>query len=147
MGEDAKAEKLSWEEVLKLSDTLANKIKISGFEPQLLVALARGGWIPARLLSDRLGVKRLVSIGLAYEDAARTKLVPYSLPGEPTKGQKILLIEDRLESGRSLKRAAEILLEQGAIVKTACYFFRQDSVVEPDYYETQTDSDIIFPWE
>ena len=139
--------KRTWEEVLQLSDKLANKIKETGIQIDILIGLARGGWIPTRLLSDRLGVKRITSIGLAYEDTSRTELVAYSLPAEIKRGQYILLIEDRLESGRSLKRATEILEERGALVLTACYFFRSDSVVTPDFYVDQTDDDIIFPWE
>ena len=139
--------KLSWEEVLKLSDQLADKIRQSGTEIDILVGLARGGWVPTRLLSDRLQVKKLASIGIGYEDAARTKLNAYSLPGLVGVPSNILLIEDRLESGKSLQKAVEILAGHGVGIKTACYFFRPDSVLVPDYYIEQNDDDIIFPWE
>ena len=113
----------------------------------MLIGLARGGWIPTRLLSDRLNVKEIASIGIGYEDEARTKLKAYALPGLARTGLKVLLIEDRLESGKSLRKAFEILCEQGAAVKTAAYFSRTDSVMTPDYCLCQTNDDIIFPWE
>ncbi len=139
--------KLTWEDVLLLSDQLGAKIMESGVEIDVLIGLARGGWIPTRLLSDRLNVKKIASIGIGYEDEARTELNAYSLPGLATTGLKFLLIEDRLESGKSLRKAFEILCEQGAAVQTAAYFSRTDSVMTPDYCLGQTNDDIIFPWE
>jgi len=143
----AKTKKLTWHAVLKLSDQLAAKIEDSGIEFDVLIGLARGGWVPTRLLSERLNVKRIASIGISYEDEERTKLTAYSMPSPIEKGQKILLIEDRLESGKSLKKATEIFKSQGADIKTACFFTSADSVIRPDYILEETDNQIIFPWE
>jgi hypoxanthine phosphoribosyltransferase len=143
----ATVKRLTWQAVLKLSDLLANKIVDSGTEFDMLVGLARGGLIPSRLLSDRLNVKKVASIGISYEGSGRTNPMVYSLPSPVKKGQKILLIEDRIESGKSLKKAMEILDSQGAVTHTACYFSSNSSVLRPDYYLHETDDDIIFPWE
>ncbi|MEM0331803.1 MAG: phosphoribosyltransferase, partial [Archaeoglobaceae archaeon] len=42
----------SWEEINELCKNLARKIKNSGFSPDVVVAVARGGWVPARLICD-----------------------------------------------------------------------------------------------
>jgi len=53
---------VSWEDIVKWSRELARKIKKSGFIPDVIVAVARGGFVPARLLCDFLNVENLLSI-------------------------------------------------------------------------------------
>jgi len=45
-------------------EQLSQAIKDEGFAPSVLVAVARGGWVPVRLLSNVLGTKEIVSIGI-----------------------------------------------------------------------------------
>lgn len=138
---------ISWEETKSLVVELSQKIKESEFQPDILIALARGGWVPTRFLSDGLGVKKLSSIGLTYADKERKDLVFYSFPEPINEGEKILLIEDRLETGKSMKVALEALKVKGAFVKTASLFIRTDSIIVPDYFLSTRDENIIFPWE
>ena len=51
----------SWDEIYKIAKSTADKIKESGFHPDIIIAIARGGLVPARLLSDFLHVKDLIS--------------------------------------------------------------------------------------
>jgi len=53
---------VSWEEIVDWAMHLADIIKRDGFKPDLIVAVARGGYVPARLLCDFLGVENLASI-------------------------------------------------------------------------------------
>jgi len=53
---------VSWEDIVNWAWELANKIKRDGYRPDIIVALARGGYVPARLLCDFLDVENLVSI-------------------------------------------------------------------------------------
>ena len=94
---------MTFPEILSFTSDLARKIEESGYHPDYLVGLARGGWIPTRLLSDALGVKEILSVGMRYADATRTSLVAYSLPAPMPTGKRLLLIEDCLESGKSLQ--------------------------------------------
>ena len=138
---------MNFPEILTHTATLARKITISGFQPDSLVGLARGGWIPTRLLSDALGVKEILSIGMRYTDASRTSLVAYSLPAPLPTGKRLLLIEDCLESGRSLLEAKRILESAGNEVRTACLFITNDTSMEPDYFLVRLPAPPRFPWE
>ncbi len=53
---------LSWEEVYNLTLQLSERIVDSGYELDILVGIARGGWIPARILSDVLYARSLQNI-------------------------------------------------------------------------------------
>lgn len=127
--------------------SLASKVRQSGFAPDGLVALARGGWIPARLLATPLGVKRLYSYGLAYEDRERTKLAIYSEPSPSLRNLKLLLVEDYLETGKSMKFVAQRLLEKGNDVKTVALGYKAETVIVPTYSLGQVDGIPSLPWD
>jgi uncharacterized protein len=139
--------KITWLEFETLIKDLSGKILVDKFNPTILIALARGGWVPTRFLSNSLKIKQLASIGLTYSDETRTNLVSYSFPEPIGSIDKILLIEDRLETGRSLVEAKKIFELKGAEVKTACLYIRSDSIIRPDYFLDSIDENIIFPWE
>lgn len=138
---------MDFSEVLDHANKLAHQITESGYQPDFLVGLARGGWIPTRLLSDALGVKEILSIGLRYADTSRTTFVTYSLPDPMPSGRKLLLIEDCLESGKSLLAAQRILQSAGNEVRTACLFVTDMTQVQPDYALERLPVPAQFPWE
>jgi len=43
---------VSFEELVALCKALAEKVKKSKFRPDIIIGISRGGWIPARFLSD-----------------------------------------------------------------------------------------------
>ena len=120
---------LDFDEVKIQAQQLAEAIRRSGFNPTYIVGLARGGWIPARLLSDCLGVKKLLSFGVTYADSTRSQLTAYSLPEPFPKADKVLLVEDCLESGKSLELAVELFRAEGNTVRSACFFITKKTVL------------------
>lgn len=138
---------MDWVEVNVAIKNLSLMILESGFRPDLLIAVARGGWIPTRLLSSKIGQHKIASIGLSYEDNARNNLSIYSIPQPIVQGQKLLVVEDMLESGRSLDKAVDELGKYGAVVRSASLFIQSSSLFIPDYYISIVDNRIAFPWE
>ncbi|MFP3196625.1 MAG: phosphoribosyltransferase family protein, partial [Caldivirga sp.] len=55
-------EVVNWNRIEELSIRLAELIVSSGFRPTVIVAVMRGGYIVARLLSDLLNVPRVLTI-------------------------------------------------------------------------------------
>jgi hypoxanthine phosphoribosyltransferase len=138
---------ITWEHAREGIASLAKAIHASGFTPSLLVAIARGGWVPTRLLSDALGVKRIASIGIEYVNDSRDNASIYSLPEPIAPNEHILLIEDFLESGKSMNLARSVLMARQAIVRTAALYYSLQSELQPDYALAQRDSQPFFPWE
>ena len=103
--------------------------------------------MPARLLSDHIGVKKISSIGITYTDSSRSRREVYTIPDPIGSNDRIILIEDALESGRSLVEARDLLVSKGATVWTAALYHRPDSVVIPDFSLGLLDSIPQFPWE
>ena len=138
---------LSFVDVEKHVISLGDQIRRDNFKPSYIVAVARGGWVPARILSNALGVNRILSIGIAYADQQRTKLSTYSSPNPFPQNENILIVEDHLESGRSLEFAKELFENKKNNVKTAALFISNKTVFTPTYYLGERSDAPMFPWE
>ena len=62
MSDKFECEVMGWESFRSLAEETARKIVESGYEPDFMVGLARGGWVLSRVLCDYVGVKDLVSL-------------------------------------------------------------------------------------
>jgi hypoxanthine phosphoribosyltransferase len=130
---------------------LAKKIAKSGFVPDVIVGISRGGWVPARVLCDLLGVPVLANVGVAfYVGVDKRKVRPKLIQSISTGvlGQRVLVVDEVADTGRSLKLAKQHIVQQGAKeVRTVTIYTKPWSVVEPDYHEKKSSSWIVFPWE
>jgi len=141
----------SWDQIYKLLLNLASTVRKTGFEPDIIVGVSRGGWPPARVMSDLLENPKVANVAAEfYIDVAETKGKPVITQpvSVSVKGKKVLVVDDVADTGESLKLVQSHLEEQGATeVKTATIYYKPWSVIIPDYYEKETSSWIIFPWE
>jgi len=141
----------TWNQIYSMMLNLAEKIDKSDFEPEIILGVSRGGWIPARVLSDLLCNPNLANAKAEfYSGIAETK-------GEPTltqsvsmsvDGRKVLIVDEVVDSGKTLNLIKEHVTSQGAReVKTAAVYTKPWSIVIPDYCEKETKHWIVFPWE
>ncbi|MFC3850544.1 phosphoribosyltransferase [Corynebacterium hansenii] len=142
---------LTWEGFGDASRELAQTIADDGFEPEVIIAIARGGLVAAGALSYALGVKLSDAINVEfYTDVHKTLPDPILLEPlldvEAITGRKLLVVDDVADSGRTLKLVLELLSEQGAEVRSAVLYEKSVSVVKPDYTWRHTDEWIVFPW-
>jgi len=141
----------TWEQIYELLLNLADKVRRAHFKPDVIVGISRGGWPPARIISDLLENPELANVKAEfYLGVAKTK-------GEPVitqavsisvRGKKVLVVDDVADTGKSLRLVRSHLQEQGAVdVKIATIYYKPWSIVVPDWYEKETSHWIIFPWE
>jgi hypoxanthine phosphoribosyltransferase len=64
---------LSWEDVQVLCEKVSDKIIESGYRPDLLIAISRGGFDPARIMSDQLDIRKLASLQIIYYTGLNTR--------------------------------------------------------------------------
>jgi len=63
-------------------------------------------------------------------------------------GKKVLVVDDVADTGKSLRLVRSHLIERGATeVKIATIYYKPWSILTPDWYEKETSSWVIFPWE
>ena len=141
----------TWEHIYELLLNLTSQIRKAGFNPDLIVGVARGGWPVARVISDLLenpevaNVKADFYLGVAETKGEPTITQPVSAP---VKGKKVLVVDDVADTGKSLALVRQHLREQGAAdVKIATVYYKPWSIITPEWFERKTSHWIIFPWE
>lgn len=140
-----------WSQIYEMLLNQAETISKSCFKPDIIIGIARGGWLPARVLSDLLETSSLANVSAEfYVNIAETRNEPVLIQGVSVAvaGKKVLIADDVADTGRSLKLVREHILQQGAKdIRTATVYCKPWSIVKPDYYERETKLWIVFPWE
>ena len=144
-------EVLTWEGFGTASRDLAQMIVDSDFTPDIIIAVARGGLLPAGALSYAMGVKLSDAVNVEfYTDVHETLpdpvLLAPMLDTESISGRKVLVVDDVVDSGRTLALVLELLSGHGAQCRSAVVYEKPQSEVKPDYAWKTTDEWIVFPW-
>jgi len=142
---------VSWREVDACCGLLARRIKHAGFKPDIIVGIARGGWVPARLLSDLLLNRNVASIKIEFYEKAG---VPGTKPritqpvSTSVRGKRVLLVDDVADTGESLAAAVAHLKRRGAKeIKVATLHYKPQSIFKPDFFIGETSDWLVYPWE
>ncbi|MEM0128957.1 MAG: phosphoribosyltransferase [Thermoplasmata archaeon] len=143
-----------WEEVDRWADAVADRVRSAGRNPETIVGLTRGGWVPARVLADRLGVKRIVSLraqhwGITATPSGRAE-VSEGLSG-PVDGRTVLVVDDITDTGESLALALRTVEEgRPSRAETATFLHIDHSTFRPTYFAEEIPRDrwvwVVFPW-
>lgn len=145
-------ELISWARVARLARSLAEDIRASGFRASHVVAIARGGYVPARLLCDRLNLYELDSIRIAHYRAGATKTPEARLVSalaSDIRGGDVLLVDDVADTGDTLELAVDYLQDLAPrSIKVAVLQYKRQSPYKPDYWaeEVVTWRWLIYPW-
>jgi hypoxanthine phosphoribosyltransferase len=134
---------ISWRAIERLTDKITYDIKASGWLPDAIVGVARGGLVPAVMIAHALKVTRVATIQIASRigyTGGPAKLVG-SVPD--LKGA-VLIVDELIESGVTLKLLNTLL--PGA--RTACLYVKSETLA-PDYFGAGADKAtwLDFPWE
>ena len=151
MKTEAEFEAPTWNQIYAMLLRQAEKIRRSSFKPDIIVGVTRGGWIPARVLSDLLEISNLATVGVEFYlgvGETRNKPVLTQSVSASVTGKKALLVDDVTDSGKSLQLAKDHVLQQGTKeVRIATVYAKPFSVTKPDYYEKRTSRWVVFPWD
>ena len=142
-----------WEYIYGLCRDVADDVRDDAFEPDVVVALARGGWFAGRCICDFLGLDDLASLKMEHYVGAAQKTdgaeVRYPMPEGSVEGKDVLIIDDIADTGGSIKRADEYVRERGAgSVRTATLQLLDTSEFDPDYVgENLAEwTWVVYPW-
>ncbi len=146
-----KRERLSYEQFGVAVRELAQTIKDSGYEPEIILSIARGGLLIGGALGYALGVKNTFTMSVEFYTGVNERLaLPVVLPPVPNKvdltGLKVLVADDVADTGATLKLVREFCGDHVAEVRSAVLYEKSHSVEKPDYAWRHTDLWIEFPW-
>ena len=144
-------ENLTWEVFVEASRNLSEQIVESGWFPDLIVGVARGGLIPAGAIGYAIGVKAMGAINVEfYTDIGQTLDEPIilspQLDTDSLKGKKVLVVDDVADSGKTLDLVVNFLEETADEVRSAVVYTKPKTIFEPDYSWKKTDKWINFAW-
>lgn len=129
---------------------LWEKILEDGFKPDLIVAILRGGYFPAKVLAELFGGLNLKTVEIKFYrniDRKEKPKIVQPLYGY-VKRKKVLLVDDVTDTGKTLTLAVKHLNQKGALkVKTATIHKKVWSKIKPDYYVYEVDWWVVYPWE
>jgi len=147
-----RCELISWSEVQRLCLRLANLVRESEYHPDVVVAIGRGGLVPARLLCDYLDIMALTSIKIEHYLSGSTKqeqaVIRYPLCTN-IENQRVLLVDDVNDSGDTLDVALQHLVSFGpSEVRTAVMHHKTTTHRSVDYHARKIVKWrwLIYPW-
>ena len=103
---------LTWDDFGEACRELARSVWDSGFRPDIIVCVARGGLLPAGSIGYALDIKSLLALNVEfYTGIGTTLLDPRLVDPVPDNhgmsGKKVLIVDDVADSGRTLKFVRE----------------------------------------
>jgi hypothetical protein len=144
-------EVLGWLEFGDAARLLAQDVVDSGFVPDVVVSVARGGLLIGGAVAYALGTKMCGSINVEFytdveERLAAPVVLPPALDAPSLAGKRVLVVDDVSDSGRTLALVVDIVRQAGADVRSACLYSKPGTVLEPDFVWHRVDGWITFPW-
>lgn len=151
INEKFECEIISWEQFYKISKKVSRKIIESDYQADIMVGLARGGWVLSRVLCDFLEIKDLVSLKVehwgvtATPDGTAKIKYPFKIN---LSGNKVIIVDDITDTGQSMKVATDYIKNLNPDeFRTATLMHIEGSEFTPDYYGEKVPWKwYIFPW-
>jgi len=152
MQEQLRCELISWAEVERLCQRLAALIKESGYRPDLVIAIGRGGYVPARLLCDYMHIMELTSIKIEHYLSGANRqeeaVIRHPLKAD-IRGLRVLVVDDVNDTGDTLEAATQHLQTfQPGEIRTAVMHDKAVTRFDVDYSARKIIKWrwLIYPW-
>lgn len=146
---------VTWNDIVNWTMTLADELLKSGWIPDIVVAVARGGYVPSRLLCDHLGINDLVSLQVVHwpssAQVAEKAYIKYPVAQIDLNGKRVLIMDDIVDTGDSVILAKDHVKSRwpNANVKVAALqWISSVAKFKPDYYayEVKEWAWFMYPW-
>jgi hypoxanthine phosphoribosyltransferase len=149
--ESVPREVLTWPLFGTATRELATQIAESGYHPQLILTMARGGLVPSGALAYALSVKNIAVINVEYYVGINERLdFPVILPSPLSEvdltASRVLIVDDVADTGATLDAIFRHIAHRTGEVRTAVIYEKPESTVKCDYVWRRTDRWIDFPW-
>jgi len=147
----AEREVLTWERFGEASRALAQQVADSGYRPNIILGIARGGLLPAATIAYALDVKNVFMISVEFYTGVDERLdfpvmLPPLLNAVEIAGAHLLVTDDVADTGGTLKMVKDFCSAHVADVRCAVIYEKPPSVVKCEYVWRRTARWVNFPW-
>jgi uncharacterized protein len=144
-------ERLSWSRFGEASRDLARAVAEDGYQPDLILSIARGGLLVGSALGYALDVKNTWTMNVEFYTGVEERLdVPMILPPVPElvdlESARMLIADDVADTGETLRLVKDFCEGKVGEVRCAVLYEKSRSVVACEYVWRRTDLWIDFPW-
>ncbi|MFE2844451.1 phosphoribosyltransferase [Streptomyces scopuliridis] len=144
-------ENLTYEKFGRAVRELAQTIADDGYEPDVVLSIARGGVFVAGGLAYALDCKNIHLVNVEFYTGVGTTLaMPVMLAPVPNvvdfSNKKVLIADDVADTGKTLKLVHDFCIDHVAEVCSAVIYEKSQSLVKCEYVWKRTDDWINFPW-
>jgi uncharacterized protein len=143
---------VSWEDLERLIADLADQLS-AGPQPDVVLAISRGGLVPAGMLGYRLGWRdMLLAAVVVYDDEQgfRGHAEFLQFPAdELLRGKRVVIIDEVWDSGTTIAAVSERIRAAGGHPITAVLHYkpaRSRVDLVPDHFVVETDAWVVYPF-
>ena len=142
---------MTWTGFGEASRALAQMVATSGFRPDVVLAIARGGLAVAGALAYALSVKNCFAMNVEFYTGVDERIeVPVMLPPMldvvDIAGLRVLVADDVADTGRTLELVHQVIERHVSEARCAVLYQKPRSVIDCEYVYKRTDRWINFPW-
>ena len=142
---------VSWDDLDRLVGVIADRLAGRSFD--VLLAITRGGMVPAGMLAYRLRLRDILVAAVEYyDDAGQPGPSPtfFQFPADPLlRGKRVLIVDEVWDSGTTIHAVTERVRQAGGSPVTAVLHYKPEhSVVpaRPDVHAIETDQWVVYPF-
>lgn len=138
----------SYEEFKTDVNVLAKAIK--PYEPDVILAIARGGMTLGHFLSEALEMRDLYAINsIHYEETRKLDTIRiFNIP-DLTHAKRVVIVDDIIDSGETMIEIKRVLHEKypELDLKVAAVFYKEKALLRPDFVAREATEWIEFFWD
>ncbi|MEM1345162.1 MAG: xanthine phosphoribosyltransferase [Pseudomonadota bacterium] len=143
---------VSWEQIHRDSRALAWRLDKNGTQPEggwrAVVAITRGGMVPACIVARELDVRTVDTISVKsydHQNQTEAQVLKHPDAGLMGDGSGILIIDDLVDTGRTLELVRRLFPK----AHLATVYAKAAGAGQVDTYITEVSQDtwIFFPWD
>ncbi len=147
---DVEKDIVTWDGLADMVAELAAKVR-GNYD--VMLAITRGGLVPAGMLAYRLGLRNILVAAVEYyDDEGRPRPMPTFLqfPADPQlRGQRVLIVDEVWDSGTTIHAVTERVRQAGGLATTAVLHYkptRSRVPGAPDHFVVTTDRWVVYPF-
>ena len=143
-----------WRDHIRGIHALGDEIRASGWKPTAILAITRGGLIPATILAYMLDVRLIHTVRVHHYDGENKRLEsgpqfidePHPFDAINIHTERLLIVDDIIDTGETLKLVRRAAQDHAEEVKVAALYVRPDQKHSVDWYWKVEDEWVVFPW-
>ena len=144
-------EVLTWPAFGEAARKVAADVVDSGYRPDVILAIARGGLIPAGAVAYALDLLNVVTVNVEFYTEMDERLeVPIMLPPvldvTDIAGSTVLVVDDITDTGKTMQLVRDFCADHVADVRCAVIYQKARSEINCEYVWGRTDKWVEFPW-